>query len=172
LPFPNRTSASLRSLSAECSTCNGLPMREEEIRFLPLVWGCGFMSPRPQGCCSAPASWPVKAHCYTFRRSVRPGPVLLSHFHHRCVLTLARSSGGFPSCDEESNCHWKRSTSPRCIATGGQSWCWPALGQMTISISLSHNYFLSSSCRTPSLTRGRVYSLQCNHSMVRVARNQ
>jgi hypothetical protein len=30
------------------------------------------------------------------------------------------------------------------------------------------NYFLSSSCRAPSLTRGRVCNLQCNHSLVRV----
>jgi hypothetical protein len=29
-------------------------------------------------------------------------------------------------------------------------------------ISLSDNYFLSFSCRTPSLTRGRVCNLQCN----------
>lgn len=52
-----------------------------------------------------PASWPVKAHCYTFQRSVRSGPVSLSHFHYRCVLTLERSSGVFPWCGEQGNCY-------------------------------------------------------------------
>jgi hypothetical protein len=33
-------------------------------------------------------------------------------------------------------------------------------------------YFLSYSCKTPSLMRGWVYSLQCNHSVVRAAQNQ
>jgi hypothetical protein len=31
--------------------------------------------------------------------------------------------------------------------------------------------FLSSSCRAPSLTRGQVCNLQCNHSLVRVAQD-
>jgi hypothetical protein len=33
-------------------------------------------------------------------------------------------------------------------------------------MSLSDNYFLSSSCRAPSLTRGRVCNFQRNHSLV------
>jgi hypothetical protein len=33
---------------------------------------------------------------------------------------------------------------------------------------LADNYFLSSSCRAPFLTRGRVCNLQCNHSLVKV----
>jgi hypothetical protein len=48
----------------------------------------------------------------------------------------------------------------------------PPLGQMTrFLISLSVKFFLSSSHRTPSLTRGRVYKLQCGHSQVRVTQD-
>jgi hypothetical protein len=46
----------------------------------------------------------------------------------------------------------------------------PPLGQMArFWICMSDNYFLSSSCRAPSLTRERVCNLQCNHAQVRVA---
>jgi hypothetical protein len=48
----------------------------------------------------------------------------------------------------------------------------PPLGPMTrFRFSLFDNYFLSSSCRAPSLTKWRVCSLQCNHSQVRVAQD-
>jgi hypothetical protein len=41
----------------------------------------------------------------------------------------------------------------------------PPLEEMArFYISLSDNYFLSSSCRAPSLARGRVCNLQCNHA--------
>jgi hypothetical protein len=54
------------------------------------------------------------------------------------------------------------------IATDGQSvslfWCRASFGARDqILISLSGNCYLSFSCRAPSLTRGRVCNLQCNH---------
>jgi hypothetical protein len=42
---------------------------------------------------------------------------------------------------------------------------WPPLEKMTrFYISLSSNYILPSSSRAPSLTRGQVCNLQCNHT--------
>jgi hypothetical protein len=52
------------------------------------------------------------------------------------------------------------------------SWCRAPCGADDQSlISLFDNYFLSFSCRAPSLTRGRVCNLQFNHSLVRVAQD-
>jgi hypothetical protein len=46
-------------------------------------------------------------------------------------------------------------------------WClWPDFNFLTFD-----NYFLCSSCRASSLTRRRVCSWQCKHSLVRVAQN-
>jgi hypothetical protein len=62
------------------------------------------------------------------------------------------------------------------LATDGQSasssWCRAPFGtgDRTI-ISLSDNYFLSSSWKAPSLTRGRVCNFQCNHVLVRIAQD-
>jgi hypothetical protein len=62
------------------------------------------------------------------------------------------------------------------VATDGQSasssWCRApfAINDQILS-SLSDNYFLSSSCRTPSLTRGRICNLQCNRAQVRVVQD-
>jgi hypothetical protein len=56
------------------------------------------------------------------------------------------------------------------ILTDGQSasspWCRAPFGadDLIFYISLSDNYFLSSSCGSPSLTRGRGCNLQCNYS--------
>jgi hypothetical protein len=47
----------------------------------------------------------------------------------------------------------------------------PLLEPITrIKLSLFQQ-FLTSSCRAPSLMRGRVFSSQCNHSMVRIGQN-
>jgi hypothetical protein len=50
------------------------------------------------------------------------------------------------------------------------SWCRSHSGTCN-QILLPVGRLLSCLCGTPSLTRGRVCSLQCNHSMVRVAQN-
>jgi hypothetical protein len=57
-----------------------------------------------------------------------------------------------------------------CVTDGqsaSSSWC----RATNFNFSYVDNFFLSSSCRVYSLTRGRVCILQCNPSMVRVAQN-
>jgi hypothetical protein len=85
-------------------------VRKQEIR-LPFYCAVGMGLCRQadanavQRRCNTPtqlrASWAVKAHCYTFQRSIRSGPVSLSHFHHQ-VRSHTRDkqwrAHGIPAC--------------------------------------------------------------------------